>query len=290
MTSETAYVRRIEPRAEGWRSFAWNTGSFDMGARGYTESVEGTIRTPDHIVLVTLQGGARHLEVTTDCGHRFAGPDRAGAVSFVPAGCERRLRMSGVRATWASIAIRPDLVHDVAPDTAVAPFSNIDDRFLSGLVGEMARLQAADGGLDPLYCETMALAVASYLGRRRHGTRVAGRPPSLPSWRLRRIADYIDSHLGEPIRIEDLASLAGVSAGHLHRSFRATLGLTPLDYVNQRRIQRAVAMLAREPAPIAAVALRVGFQSSSHFARVFRQVTGASPSQVRTGTSEEPRR
>jgi AraC family transcriptional regulator len=75
--------------------------------------------------------------------------------------------------------------------------------------------------------------------------------------------------------------LVGVSAGHLHRAFRATAGVTPLDYINEKRIRRAAAMLVQEQVPITELALRVGFSSPGHFARTFRRVTGVSPSAYR---------
>jgi hypothetical protein len=90
----TGYVRRVEPLASNWRSACWSAGSFDTGRRSATDVVEGLIRTPHHMLLVNIRGGAEHLTVATDCGHRYEGPDRPGAVSFVPGNCERRLRCS----------------------------------------------------------------------------------------------------------------------------------------------------------------------------------------------------
>ncbi len=97
LKTETGYVRRVEPLASNWRSACWSAGSFDTGRRSATDVVEGLIRTPHHMLLVNIRGGAEHLTVATDCGHRYEGPDRPGAVSFVPGNCERRLRLLGVR-------------------------------------------------------------------------------------------------------------------------------------------------------------------------------------------------
>ena len=288
MKTDGTYTRIIEPRAAAWRSVAWAGGSFDTARRSYTEAVEGTIRTPDHLVLVTLRGGARHLEVTTDGGHRYAGSDRAGAVSFVPADCERRLKLSGVCSEWGSIAWRPDPFDRAEGDGQIlhlAPFSNVDDPFVAGLVGEFERLLTLDGGLDPAYCETMSHALARYLTRR-YGQCAAGRAHhswKLPRWCIRRITDYIEAHIAGPIFVADLAELIDVSEGHLHRAFRATAGVTPLAYIHERRIQRAKALLSSERLSVGEVALRVGFVSPSHFTRTFRRVTGSNPSRWRPG-------
>jgi hypothetical protein len=53
-----AYVRKVEPTAVEWTGFSWDKGSFDTARRSYTEVVEGTICTPNHIVFVTLGGCA----------------------------------------------------------------------------------------------------------------------------------------------------------------------------------------------------------------------------------------
>jgi AraC family transcriptional regulator len=281
-----APTRRIEPFPVGWRSACWVTGVFDTARRPDTALAQGTIRTPQHILLVTIRGGAERIEVATDTGHRYDGPDRPGAVSFVPAHCERRLRMHHVRSEWASIALPPELLDDVAERRIVLPaFTNVDDGFLWGAVSELWRLLHADGTLEPAYGETMSHALAQYLVRR-YGEVSPGAQPApmkLTPWQLRRVAAFVEAHLGEEIRIADLAAQAGVSAGHFHRAFRTSTGKTPLAYVNEARVARAAAILATESMPVAALALRVGFLSASHFARIFRRATGRSPSLLRQG-------
>jgi AraC family transcriptional regulator len=296
LTTQKTYVRKIEPRSIGWRSYAWSNGAFDTALRPYTEIVEGTICTPQHLVLVTLRGRAESLEVTSACGHRYVGADRPGAVSFVPAHCERRLRFLAVQTEWASISLSPALLDDEAPTGAGnarslegAIFTNGDDPFLAAVVGEFARLYAADGALDPTYCNAMSVALAQYLARR-YGRPYLGqdlRSWKLPPWRLRRIADYVEARIdgdveGE-VRITDLASLVGVSPGHLHRAFRTTTGKTPLEFINERRVQRAMQILEKESASIAEIAFRIGFLSPSHFTRTFRRITGLNPSAYRRG-------
>jgi AraC family transcriptional regulator len=288
LTAQSTYRRRVEPVALGWRSFAWSTGVFDTARRPFTQSVEGLIHTPQHLVMATLRGRAEKLEVSSSCGHRYAGPDRPGAVSFVPAHCERRLRLRGVAFEWASIALSPSLFDpdaDVGGTLDTAAFTNADDPFVLGMVTEFTRLSAPAGSLVPTYCDAMSWALARYLVGR------YGQPRSWPEgaawklapWRMRRIADYVDAHLAEPLRIADLAALVGVSPGYLHRAFRATAGRTPLAFIQERRIQRAAQYLHRGDATLMEIALRVGFASPSHFTRTFRRVTGVNPSKFRQG-------
>lgn len=282
---EAGYVRMLEPRSEAWRSAAWGMGVFDTARRPFAALVEGRMRTPQHLLLVTLRGGARRLQVSTECGHRYDGADRAGAVSFVPAHCGRQLRMQGVRSEWASITFRPGALDAILAEDAleIAPFTNIEDPFLAGLVGELRRHLDEDGALDPLYAESMGLAAARYLARRFGRPASAAPAAKLAPWQLRRIAALVEARLADEIRIAELADAVGLSPGHFHRAFRATTGKTPLAHVTEARIRRAIGIAATEPLPVAALALRVGFASPSHFARLFRRVTGVAPSRIRRG-------
>jgi AraC family transcriptional regulator len=283
---QASYERRVEPLAQAWRHVAWGIGTFDTARRSFTPHVEGTIRTPQHLIMVTLSGDAQSVEVQSDCGHRYMGPDRAGAVSFVPAHCRRQLQMRGVASEWASVSLSPALFATEGAGGTLddAAFTNAEDAFVQGLVTEFARLFARDGALDRTYCDSMSWALARYLVAR-YGQAAARREVgcTLPRWRMRRITDYVEAHLAEPVRIAALAELVGVSPGYFHRAFRATTGHTPLDFVNERRIQRAKAHLDTGDDSMATIALKVGFTSPSHFTRIFRHVTGINPSRYRKG-------
>jgi AraC family transcriptional regulator len=280
-TAATPILRRVEPLCRNWRTAAWADGLFDTGSRDLTPLVEGTILLPHPLILVTLRGGAERLEVQSDCGHRYAGAERAGAVSFVPARSERRLRFTAVRAAWASIALRPSAFDGFGlPD--IGAFTNVEDPFLLSLVAGFAERLAADGALEPLWCEAMGRAAAAHLVRR-HGGRTPAepRPMRLAPWQLRRVTEHVHAHLAGPLRIAELAALVGMSAGHFHRAFRETTGRTPLDVITEARVQRAQEILAIEDPGIVALAARVGFASPGHFARVFRARTGFYPSAMR---------
>jgi AraC family transcriptional regulator len=272
--SSQTTVRRVEPLARDWRSVCWDGGCFDTAHRALTEVVAGTIRLPQYLILATLQGGARTLAVRAECGHRYQGPDRAGAISLVIPGCERRLQLTSVRARWASLAIDAATFGDSVGRRCA---SNISDPFLFALLSEMQQLQAHDGTLDASYCEAMALAAVRHLQHRHFANGRAGQPRTagLPRWQLRRVEEYVECNLERAIRIADLASLCGYSAGHFHRAFRDTCGMTPLEFVNHRRVQRAVGILHIQPGlTLAELAERVGYTSPNYFARLFRRVVG----------------
>ena len=98
---------------------------------------------------------------------------------------------------------------------------------------------------------------------------------------LRRIRDYVDSHLDHHIDIESLAATAELSPYHFARTFKQTEGTTPHMFVLERRLAKARELLTRPDLSLADVALASGFADQSHFSRRFRQAVGISPGQFR---------
>ncbi|MBV8186078.1 MAG: helix-turn-helix transcriptional regulator [Alphaproteobacteria bacterium] len=103
------------------------------------------------------------------------------------------------------------------------------------------------------------------------------RPGPLQKWRLRRVVEYVDSHLGERIMLSDLAAAAGLTRMHFAAQFRVAMGIRPHHYVLRRRIDHACALLRDPELPLVEVALAVGFQTQAHFTTVFKRYVGATP-------------
>lgn len=278
-TLETTSLGRLTTRPDGWRRVDWRSGTFETAYRPQTRLVEGAIKSERHLIMVTLQGGAERHEVRAADGYRFDGPDRAGSISLLPAGCERTLRLRNVHWRWAAIGLSKDATPGLA---SLRPISGLEDAVILGLLSEFDRLDTLDGGLDPIYSETMALAISSYIDRRYCGARPAEESHIiLPAWRLRRVKEFVEANLSGIIRISDLARCVELSEGHFHRAFRAATGQTPLSFVQQQRIELAARLLSMGDDSIADIALQVGFQSPAHFARVFTAAMGCRPSEFR---------
>jgi len=103
----------------------------------------------------------------------------------------------------------------------------------------------------------------------------------LASWQARRVTAYINSHLGDRVRVEDLAALLGLSAGHFCRAFKATFGVSAHDYLTRRRIEMAQGLMLTTCDPLGAIALSCGMSDQSHFSRWFRRIVGETPYQWR---------
>lgn len=105
---------------------------------------------------------------------------------------------------------------------------------------------------------------------------------ALPSSQLSQISraiHWIRNHYDQPIRIEELARVAGMSAPSFHRHFRAVTGMSPLQFQKRIRLQEARRLLLSEPTDAARVGFDVGYESPSQFSREYRRLFGAPPGQ-----------
>ena len=96
---------------------------------------------------------------------------------------------------------------------------------------------------------------------------------------LRRARDHADRHYTEPIGLEELAAVAGLSKYHFLRLFRAAYGRTPAAYLSERRVERAQDLLRATNLTVTEVCHAVGFSSLGSFSSRFREVVGESPSE-----------
>jgi AraC-like DNA-binding protein len=104
---------------------------------------------------------------------------------------------------------------------------------------------------------------------------------------LKRLEDYIFENWYEPIDVETMANVSGVSARSVFRHFRAVHGCTPQAFRKRIRLDRARERLLKNGpgTTVVGVALSCGFQSLGHFAREYRQTFGELPSSTLTSAA-----
>jgi AraC-like DNA-binding protein len=111
----------------------------------------------------------------------------------------------------------------------------------------------------------------------------------LPKWRFQRVVQYINANIGGPLKLANLAAVAGLSPTYFAAQFRAATGRRPHDYVVSCRIERAKDLLANSDLALAEIALTVGFGSQPHFTDVFKRITGKTPAKWRLEQNEGAR-
>lgn len=104
--------------------------------------------------------------------------------------------------------------------------------------------------------------------------------------RIKRMIQFIHDHYGEQLSIQSIAAAAAVSESECLRCFRSTVGLSPIQYVRQYRIQKAAQLLNTTQEPVCAIAERCGFQDFSYFTKTFREMKGCVPTEYRKNSQQ----
>ena len=101
------------------------------------------------------------------------------------------------------------------------------------------------------------------------------------SSRISRVIEFMDAHLHNPDVLEELPQIANLSPSHFKVDFKRQMGKTCRDFLIERRMERARALLAHTDMPIQLVAENVGYTSLSAFSRRFTLSFGEPPSQYK---------
>lgn len=143
----------------------------------------------------------------------------------------------------------------------------------------------AEPGHDPdglLRANTLAHeALSALLHAQGRGAGNAQWRGGLPPYLRRRLADYIEAHLDQPLSLGALAAQACLSEFHFLRLFRASFGIPPHAWIAMRRIERARQLLRGTDCTMQRVADDCGYGDLAHFSRRFRQAVGCAPTRYR---------
>ena len=97
-------------------------------------------------------------------------------------------------------------------------------------------------------------------------------------WKARK---YIEEHADEELSLTDVAKVVNMNANYLSENFKQVTGTNFVEYVARTRFANACDLLRNSNVRISEIAFAAGFQSLSQFNRVFRRLSGKSPSQYR---------
>lgn len=156
----------------------------------------------------------------------------------------------------------------------------IDD---PALARELLRLHAAlEAQAEPLERSSrLAAAFARLIARHADTLHLEPAVHAEPAL-VGRLRAYLDERASMPVRLDELAKLAGMSAFRTLRVFERSAGMPPHAYLTQVRVARARRLLAQHIPP-AQVATLVGFYDQSHLTRHFKRIVGVTPGQYAVG-------
>lgn len=210
----------------------------------------------------------------------------AGTVGVRPRGVVHASRWhSEIRALI--VALRVSLLETAAESlglrsTALAPATDADSAARHLILALRNEVESGGaGGL--LFAESIAMALAVHVLRRYAAVATpradAGGRLSTPQ--LRAALDFIAAHLGDNPSLAQVAGATALSPYHFARRFKASLGVSPHQFMLRARVERAKTLLADRRHSLVEIGLVTGFANQSHFTTAFRRLVGTTPKRYR---------
>jgi AraC family cel operon transcriptional repressor len=238
-------------------------------------------------ILLLVKG---HLLHEVNGGHRLLQP---GSLVFVrPYDLHRLLPVNSERTVFASLTLASEALRELmgylhAPtllhrfeNAPAAPSRELPADEARALMLRMERI-SNEQAVNPEYSTVLARVLAAHLfAEYLPDPAPAERKHLPPVWleRLRAEAEGWEELRDAPRRLH---AAARCHPSHLCKCFRLHYGETPTDFLNRLRLRRALQRLAEPGAKNAAVAAELGFESLSHFHRLFKRQYGLTPAQFR---------
>jgi AraC family transcriptional regulator len=252
---------------------------------------------PETEVIINLSGSANFRRKADGPEQEFT--SRPGSISICPAGADiRYLHINSGPIDLLHVALPCDLFGPLiradgnAHDDGIEYLGGIHDPVIQSIGFAISELvvDQVDDCTKLLMLDSYAYALATrllqrYTRRNLHRTsrsaELSQSTSGLDETRLRRVLEYIRENVAEELTLEDLANVACLSVFHFCRAFKASTSSTPFEFVSNVRIQVAKDLLLNRHNSIEDVAHFVGFSGGASFARAFKKIVGASPSQYR---------
>ncbi|MEP0874113.1 AraC family transcriptional regulator [Trichocoleus desertorum AS-A10] len=227
--------------------------------------------------------GVRSLD-----GKRSRERRNSGDIAIIPAGITHSCSWD-VPAQFMVLAIEPTLLQHVGQDWVnpdqielLPQFMSESDAFIQNIFSTLKR-EAEIGGIGSyLLVDSLKTAVAVHLLRSYCVTRpkLSSYSNGLSQVMLTLVKEYINNHLHQDLRLQEMAAIAQISPYHFLRLFKQSMGVTPHQYILQCRLNQAKYLLQHSELSIIEVATQTGFCDQSHLTRYFKRMIGITPKQL----------
>lgn len=238
---------------------------------------------PHHILSIGLEYQAKEFKVNGQTHKDFI----AGNVGVCPANQSLKTQAYG-DVEFILIGIEPsNLAHNAYESVDIDQVEIVQQvKGLDPLIYQIALALKTEleSSVDScLYAESMAAALSVHLLRRYLARKqsLQDYTGGLPQYKLREAIAYINDNLAQSLHLVEIAAIVQMSPHYFASLFKQSTGIAPHQYVTKCRIEKAKRLLKRQELTIVEICQQVGFQSQSHFTKVFRQYTLTTPKAYR---------
>lgn len=242
------------------------------------------------VTLTIHLGGARRVRIFTENGisRRFSKP---GDITLLPHGQSIRWLVDG-GADFATVHLPATATALLEEQTGLDLLNLSDclfafrDEYALASVRTLMQADVATNHSSDAYSAQVLESLAFHISRivtRGNAERLRLADNTVAEANFERSIDFealineIDTKLGEPISIKDLADFSGFGRSSFCEQFKQHFGATPHRYILDRRIGRAKLFLSSGAQNLTSIAYDLGFSSAAHFSTAFKNATGFSP-------------
>jgi AraC family transcriptional regulator len=280
-----AYVRGFSTRLCSSGKLRWDGVYLEHHRKFPAERSESL--SPQHVVVLFTDHVSRGESVAAT-QRRLSYSYPPGTINLFPAGPIGTCK-TVTDATTVVCALDPKLVSEAGNELGTPSsgefrgMKGIRDHSLEGLLKLLAA-EADSGGMSGrLYADHLAHALVLRFRQLAGGTAIPGslRSGKMPGRVLQRVLDRMKADFATNLDLKTIAAESGYSRSHFLRTFRASMGHSPHQWLTRLRVEEAKALLQNASSSLTDIALQCGFSSHAHFSSMFRQIVGVVPSEYR---------
>ena len=253
--------------------------NFPIKIQKYVTANDTVPHWHEHIELVSVIDG--------DCSFTVNGKSfscHPGDIAVVNSTEIHSISIKSNKAEYLCIIIYPEFFSDVSFSGVLLDNIIIKDERLTELVAEMYRESKERSIGSDMMQKSIAYSIMTCLAREHLAERITEKYREQHIARLGRLSavfDYVSQNYTSRISTLDLSAICYLSEAHFCRFFKSSTGRTPLEYVNEYRIERAALLLENTDIPLSEISGSVGIEDANYFSRMFKKIKKISPNKYR---------
>lgn len=185
-----------------------------------------------------------------------------------------------------TIQLYPDFFYDVKISDALLTNVIHGDEYIQACCMDMYDEYVKDSPDGYMMIKSHAYRLMAYLLRNYRAAEASLQGSGMSNanlLRLTTVLEFISANYGEKITTKQLAQMTYLSESHFCRFFKAAVGKSPTNYINEYRIEKATVLLSNTDESITSIAKNVGFDDINYFSRTFKKIKKVSPSDYKAG-------